>query len=285
MSTTRQAFTSHFYRDPHTWIDSNGTRNWVCRAANFVVVASQAKENTVISRNASQQSDEYFILLPENTAAIVTANGQELGSEGDSLFIAPPGDSQIRMSNGGWVYRIFSKQARDLVEMAPNHQDWENATDVAALIDWPEPVDGFKLRHYQLSDYVRTDTTMRLFRTRNLMVNIFLPSTAPRDIHKLSPHSHPDYEQGSLAVHGAFIHHLRYPWTADLSTWREDEHIVASAPSLCVIPPNVIHTSQSVGENGMRLVDIFAPPRKDFSLKPGLVCNHDEYPLPADIQP
>ena len=223
-------------------------------------------------------------MLPKNSAAVINANGQELNSDGNSLFIAPPGDSQIRMVNEGWVYRIFSKNARDLLEMAPNHQDWDNVTDVAELTNWPEPVNGFKLRHYQLDDYIRTDTTMRLFRTRNLMVNIFLPSTAPRDIQKMSPHSHPDYEQGSLAVQGAYIHHLRYPWTPDLSTWHADEHIVASAPSMCVIPPNVIHTSQAVGEKGMQLVDIFAPPRKDFSLRPGLVCNHDEYPLPADIQ-
>ncbi|MFV9474117.1 hypothetical protein ACM5Q9_06825 [Advenella sp. RU8] len=283
MTKTRQAYTGHFYRDPHTTIDSHDTKSWITRAANFVVMASHAKENAILTRTAEYQNDEYFILLPEDTAAVISSNGNEIKSNGDSLFIAPPGDSQIKMLNGGWVYRIFSKNAKDLIEMAPNHQAWNNVTDVAELINWPAPVDGFKLRHYPLQDYIRTDTTMRLFRTCNLMVNIFLPSTAPRDIHKLSPHSHPDYEQGSLAVHGAYIHHLRYPWTPDLAEWREDDHIVASAPSLCVIPPNVIHTSQAVGEKGMRLVDIFAPPRKDFSLRPGLVCNEKEYPLPDDI--
>ncbi|NLY65908.1 MAG: hypothetical protein GX070_13295, partial [Alcaligenaceae bacterium] len=269
---------------PHTWIDPDGAEHWVTRAANFVVIASRTKKNTVLSRTTSQQNDEYFILLPENTAAIVCSNGNKIQSDGDSLFIVPPGDSQAHILNDGWVFRVFSKNAKDLLAMAMNCQAWENLSDVAELLDWPTPVDGFKLRHYQLKDYVRSDTTMRLFRTRNLMINIFLPSVAPRDIRKLTPHSHPDYEQGSLAVHGAYIHHLRYPWTPDMTEWREDEHIVASAPSLCVIPPNVIHTSQAVGEQGMRLVDIFAPPRKDFSLKPGLVCNEKEYPLPADIQ-
>jgi hypothetical protein len=46
-----------------------------------------------------------------------------------------------------------------------------------------------------------------------------------------------------------------------------------------VSPPNVVHTSRNIGGPGW-LIDVFAPPRVDFSTKPGLVCNADEYPMP-----
>ena len=51
------------------------------------------------------------------------------------------------------------------------------------------------------------------------------------------------------------------------------------SPSVTVIPAQVIHTS-TWGEGDSQLVDIFAPPRVDFSLKPGWVRNDAEYPMP-----
>lgn len=284
-TSTRPAFTGHFYRDEPTWVDQDGSCHWVTRGANFMVVATRAKPGSVISRTAGQQSDEYFLLLPEQTPAEISAGAQAVQSEGDTLTILPPGESRVVLPDGGWAYRVFSRQAEDLAALAQNHAIYAHGcADVADLATWPEPVGGYQLRHYSLPEHARSDTTMRLFRTRHLMINVFLPGKAPRDIGKMTPHTHDDFEQGSLAVHGGYIHHLRYPWTVNMREWREDEHVAASAPSLCVIPPKVIHTSQSIGEQGMQLVDIFAPPREDFSVRPGLVCNADEYPLPAHLQ-
>jgi len=281
----RAAHTAAYYGTAPTREDSDGTKHWITRAANFVVVTTQAKAGTTLCRLSAQQVDEYMLLLPEEVAARIDAGGETVTSVGDSLVIVPPGDSQVVVPKGGWVYRVFSTQAEDLVAQADNADLYaDGAPDVAPLESWPAPRGGYRLRHYSLADHVRADTTMRLFRSRHLMINIFLPSKAPRDIRKMTPHSHADFEQGSLALRGSYVHHVRYPWTPDMTSWRADEHGAVASPSLLVVPPRVIHTSQAIGESGMRLVDIFAPPRDDFSLKPGLVCNADDYPLPERLQ-
>ena len=280
----RGGFTAKYYAEPPTLQDADGTRHWVTRAANFVVVATHAAAGARLQRTAAQQGDEYMLLLPEDMAASVEAGGQSVDSEGDSLSIVPPGDSSVTVHSAGWLYRIFSKQAQDWLPLAVNaHVYAAGSPEVAELVSWPEPVGGYRLRHYKLSEHVRSDNAMRLFRSCNLMVNIFLPGKAPRDIRKMTPHWHEDFEQGSLALRGGWVHHMRYPWVPDMTTWREDEHEEIGSPSLIIIPPKAVHTSQSLGAPGMRLVDVFSPPRDDFSLKPGLVCNADEYPLPERL--
>lgn len=284
-ASIRPARSARFYADAPAWQDADGTRHWVTRGANFVVVATHATAGAVLARDASAQADEYFALLPEGTAARIAAGSDSVVSEGDSVSILPPGASTITVPREGWLFRVFSRRAEDLAARASNALDYaEGAPDVAPLVDWPAPHGGFRLRHYRLAEHARTDTTMRLFRSTNLMVNVFLANKAPRDVRKMTPHSHADIEQGSLALRGNYVHHLRYPWTPDMPSWREDEHDPIGAPSLIVIPPKVIHTSQSVGDPPMQLVDIFSPPRDDFSLKPGLVCNASEYPLPQRLK-
>jgi hypothetical protein len=112
------------------------------------------------------------------------------------------------------------------------------------------------------------------------MVNVLPEDDQPRDPTQLSPHHHDDFEQVSLQVHGDYVHHMRVPWTPDSSTWRDDEHQRCTAPAVVVIPPPLVHTSQSVEAMHHWLIDVFAPPRRDFSERPGWVRNADEYPMP-----
>jgi hypothetical protein len=116
-----------------------------------------------------------------------------------------------------------------------------------------------------------------------VMINFLEPRLGLRDITKLSPHHHADFEQGSLVIDGAFVHDIRWPWVPDMRAWRNDEHELLAAPSLTVIPPPAIHTSRSVIPGLNQMIDIFSPPRADFSNQAGWVLNADDYPLPADI--
>ena len=83
-----------------------------------------------------------------------------------------------------------------------------------------------------------------------------------------------------MQLDGDYVHHMRVPWTPDLTTWRDDEHHHSQGPSIVVIPPPIVHTSEAVGHMRHFLVDVFAPPRVDFSERPGWVLNADDYPTP-----
>jgi mannose-6-phosphate isomerase-like protein (cupin superfamily) len=261
-------------------LKDDGQKTWITRSANVVVVLSQVSAGTELVR--SDNPDEYMLLLPPGVRADITAGSGSLSAEGETLTILPPGQSSIRVLDSGLVTRVFTVRAADLADKAENASVYANgAPGVAPLKDWPAPAGGFKLRNYTLAQYSDPKIFGRLFRSTNLMINVFERKTDRRDPRKMSPHSHPDFEQISLTLEGSFIHYLRTPWTADSTTWRDDEHVHVDSPSTLVIPANLIHTTRDVGEGVAWLIDIFGPPRMDFSLQPGVVRNADEYPMPA----
>lgn len=281
MSTTpllRPASVARWY-DQAPQAEPPGARTWVARGANFVVTVTQATAGARLERRG--QPDEYMVFLPESGATVRAGNeSAEAGAE--SVTIVPPGDSEVVVHGAGQVVRVFSHHARDLLALASNAAAYADATpDVAPLVPWPTPADGLRLRNYPLAQFTQADSNMRIFRCTNLMLNVLTPRMVPRDVHKLSPHSHADFEQGSLALRGEWIHHMRYPWVPDMTAWRDDDHIEVGSPSLTVIPPKVVHTSRNLNEGGAWLLDIFAPPRMDFSSKPGKVANEKDYPLPT----
>jgi hypothetical protein len=282
----RRATHAKHYRDPPDLIESGGAQSWITRASNFAVIVSQVQPGSVLVR--SGQADESMLLLAPEVAARIEANREAVDSAGDSLTILPPGESRVTARTAGVVAHIVTSAAKDIADRASNSATYaDGAPEVAPIEPWPQPVGGFRLRHYALEKCQSPDPSplkMRLFRSTNLMVNVFEPWARSRDERKLSPHSHEDFEQASLGLSGTFIHHIRYPWTSDKTSWREDEHESHESPSVLVIPARAIHTSQNVGGGVARLVDIFAPPRADFSLKPGFVLNADEYPLPASLR-
>ncbi len=278
MSKIRAASCGTAY-DSAPQVTDAGSRTWITRGANFVVAISEVKAGAVLARDTNP--DEYVVLL-SGTGATIRAGNDSIAVADESLTIVPPGASNVIAAGDGRIVRVFSNQATDMAAAAANSAVYANgAPDVAPLAPWPAPPAGFKLRSYKPYSYDKPDTNMRLFRTTNLMINVLTKRNAPRDTTKLSPHSHDDFEQASLLLEGTYVHHMRYPWTTDKADWREDEHLEVGSPSVVVIPSKVLHTSRNIGDERSWLIDIFAPPRMDFSKKPGLVLNADEYPMPS----
>lgn len=265
---------------PQIDTESTGQRTWITRSANVVVALSKVTAGTVLIRE--DNPDEYMLLLPAGVRAITRFKDQVVEASGDSLTILPPGATEIEMLDAGTITRVFSVRAKDFAELASNADTYKHgAGSVDPLEDWPMPLGGYKIRTYNLPDYCDPKIFGRLFRSRNLMINVFEPKDERRDPSKLTPHSHANFEQISLALEGTFIHHLRTPWGPNSHIWEEDQHLEVHSPSTLVIPTNLIHTTQSTGAGVNWLVDVFGPPRVDFSSQPGVVRNADEYPMPA----
>ena len=256
-----------------------GAETWLARGQNFLIAHSKASAGAVLERKA--QEDEYVALLPEKSTRVeVTAGGETKVVDGFSLIIVPPGPSSIRVLEGGEVVRIITTKATDLAAKCANAASYaEPHPNIPPFEPWPAPPSGYKIRSYSLDVPKQEGRFGRIWRCTTIMVN-FLEPRGARDVTQVSPHHHDDFEQCSLVLAGKYEHHLRWPWTTNKTMWRDDEHETVGTPSVTIIPPPAIHTSVSLDPTFNQLVDIFSPPRLDFSAKPGWVMNADEYPMP-----
>lgn len=254
---------------------------WVMRGQNILVMYVEARAGAVIERPA--QIDEYAVLLDAKSPAVaIEAQHEAMDVQSHSIAFVPPGPSRITSLGDGAFTLILTTRASDLVELCPNNAAFEVPNPrFPELKAWPDPVGGFRIRPYSLDVPAEPGRFGRIFRCTTLMINVLDPRNGPRDRAQVSPHHHDDFEQGSLALAGQYEHHIRWNWTSDMADWRDDVHAVCGSPSLCVIPPAAIHTSLAIGEGTNQLIDIFSPPRHDFSAKQGWVLNAADYPAPA----
>lgn len=267
-----------FYtQDPQS--ESDLHKSWLARGQNFLALYSEAKAGYSLVRPA--QPDEFALVLPyADTSATVTWNGETQEISGPSITFIPAGDSQVDFTTDCAFSGFFTTKADDLVMLCSNAAGYEEDPNVPPITPWPDPVGGFKIRTYSVDFPIEEGRFGRIFRCTTVMVNFLNARQGPRDPSTLSPHEHEDFQQCSLVLDGTYFHHMRRPWLSDKRLWTDDMHGEVGAPSVTFIPAQIIHTSEAAGEGRNHLLDIFSPPRHDFSDKEGWVINADDYPAP-----
>ncbi|SFO18002.1 hypothetical protein [Actinomadura madurae] len=256
-------------------------RTAIVRGQNVVLVHTFARAGDELG-NGTLDGELVVLAIGDSPAfSVITDDGATKIDE-PGLVVVPPGTSRLAVEGDGPLIRLVEATEPDWRDRPANADSYvEDHPRVALLERWPEPPAGPAVRFYRLSEVPNEAGRFgRIFRTRSFMVNFLPEIDGPRDPHKLSPHTHDDFEQLSLAVQGEYVHHIRTPWLPDSTGWREDDHVRIGSPSVAIIPPPTVHTSAAASPDRNQLIDIFSPPRADFSAKPGWVLNADDYPMP-----
>ncbi|HLU55471.1 MAG TPA: hypothetical protein VKZ81_08405, partial [Pseudonocardia sp.] len=260
---------------PPDVVTPGGSNQWIARGQNFVLIYTEPAAGDVVF--SSTLKAEQVLLLIDATSSLRGTAGVDGPHEvtGPALVVVPPGESTITSTGTGAIVQLLESGETEWAEKASNADSYtEPHPHVAPLEPWPEPVGGYRWRTYRMADVPDDPARFgRIFRTRSFMVNFLPPSNGPRDLTTMSPHVHEDFEQASLVVAGTYVHHIQTPWGTDGTRWRPEDHVRVGSPSLTIIPPPTVHTSQGIGWRGNHLIDIFSGPRHDFSARPGWVLN------------
>jgi hypothetical protein len=254
------------------------------RGQNFVVEYCELERGSTLSRD--QEIDEYLVIvLDEGRGLAIDAADGRTVAVGVAVGIVPAGPTELSALDDVRIVSVFTSRHGDLAGKATNADAYREPNPrVAPLLPVAEGHPPVQV--HRLADHPEDPRRFgRAFRSRDILVNFINPRIGPRDPSSLSPHVHDDFEQGSLVIAGEYVHHIRRPWTSDISDWRPDRHLECAGPSLFVIPPGQVHTSQAMGAGENLLIDIFAPPRLDLVGRPGFVLNQAIYEPGSDHSP
>jgi len=254
-------------------VREGGWSLWRARGKTFLVEWAEADQGA--QALVREFDDETIIVFPRSGGDIVS-QGKTHQVPPRAVAVVPTGAFTLAMPAGSVAILLSPLRAAKVATM--NDADYGEGDEGIRPVGPATPrADDGGLQIIEVDRIVPPADKPRLKMVRSATMSInWIEYQGVRDRSKLSPHAHEDFEQGSLAIAGRFLHHLRVPWGPDANAWRDDEHLEAPARSLCVIPPRMIHTTEGLGEGEHILIDIFAPAREDFIAK-GWMANSRAY--------
>lgn len=234
------------------------------RGQNFIV---QRLGGAGGQAHAITSDTEVLFIFAQCGAKVATAT-ETHRIEPRSFVIVPPGKTEVHLDGAGHAYALTTGAADPLWEQAINAAEYETPDPRVKPVGASGARASSEVRIHPVDriPFPQGNPRLKFLQTATMSVN-WVEYEGPRNRTQLSPHAHTDFQQGSLAIEGNFIHHIRTPWGSDANQWRDDEHIEAGADSLLVIPPELLHTTEGVGGGRHILIDVFAPPRDDFIAK------------------
>ncbi len=259
-----------------------GRRHWLMRAQNFWL---EWVESPVAGSSFGAASEhELLVIVAAGQVRIASTAGAEARTVAAHAVAILPRGSYTFIGDTGSTCIVIASQRGDVARRRVLNAAAYDPPD-ARIVPTGQPharkrpLDGIEVLDIDAIMASKDKPRLKMLQTETMSFNI-VEYEGPRNRAELSPHSHANFEQGSLAIAGNFVHHLRAPWGSDANQWRDDEHMTAPSPSLLVIPVEMIHTTEGVGPGHHFLVDIFSPPRADFIAK-GWVFNAGDYEAPA----
>lgn len=247
----------------------------VIRGQNFTVECLHGEAG---SDHAIHSVDETILICPDVGVGIARQDC-ETEAAARTLVIVPAGTSTLRLAGKGRVFALTTGRTDIAADAIVNGVDYVLPDDRVAPVRAPYALapSADRVRVYAVDEmpFPPDNPRLKFLQSATMSIN-WVEYQGQRDRSKLSPHAHEDFEQGSLAIEGDFVHHIRTPWISDAGEWRDDAHINASAQTMLIIPPELIHTTEGVGQGRHILIDVFAPARADFIAK-GWVHNLQDY--------
>ena len=249
----------------HPFDTSVPDRPSAIRAQNFIVQQIAGHDGDDV-RFAS--SDEIILILPD-AGGILKRRGADRSDRIDErgVVIVPPGTHHFSFTQSARLFVLATDRSDLRDDDIANAETYRVPDDRVAPVGAPfvriAGAGEVQILPIASVPHPATNPRLKFLQSATMSIN-WVEYAAPRDRTSLSPHAHDDLEQGSLAIDGAFVHHLRTPWGKNADLWRDDVHADAGPSSLLIVPPSIIHTTEGVGTDRHLLIDVFAPPRRDF---------------------